>query len=148
MTQQLYRWVIALCGIAIIAFIPLSHGWTETGTIPSCPADMVDQGEYCIDREPQEKLATWYKAADICEQRGERLCTNKEWLDACDAFPHNGILKMPNTKSEWLDTWVFETSDKVFDAVDRGYYRCRTGSRPRPSDWPLIGRPFRCCVSK
>ncbi|HIC04579.1 MAG TPA: hypothetical protein EYG58_05950 [Nitrospirales bacterium] len=148
MTHTLCKWTVALVGTTLLALLPFTQGWAEEGKMMSCPADMVDQGEYCIDREPQDKLAHWYKAADTCEQRDERLCENKEWLDACDAFPHNGILQMPNKKSEWLNMWVFETTDKVFDSVDRGYYRCRTGSGPRPSDWPLIGRPFRCCVSK
>ncbi len=148
MTHSLRRCTVVLVGAIILAMTPLTQGWAAEGTNMTCPADMVDQGEFCIDRQPQEKKTNWYKAADVCEQRGERLCSTDEWLDACDAFPHNGIVQMPNKKSEWLNKWVYETSEKVFDAVDRGYYRCRTGSGPRPSDWPLIGRPFRCCISK
>ena len=139
--------IALLVSVLLLGWVVVGVAWAAEGTMMTCPGDMVDQGGYCIDREPQER-ANWYKAADVCEQRGGGLCSSNEWLDACDAFPHNEILQMPNKKSEWLDKWVYETSDKVFDAVDRGYYRCRTGSSPRPSDWPLIGRPFRCCVSK
>ena len=155
MEQEIVKRLLLRCsfvvlGLTLISIIPWSSVFAAegAGSAKSCPADMVDQGGFCIDRAPNPKMKHWYDAADICEQRGKRLCSNKEWLDACDSYPHNQIEQMPNEKSEWLDIWVFETHDNVFDAVDRGYYRCRTSSNMRPSDFPLIGRPFRCCSSK
>ncbi len=148
--RTLFRWSVVVGSLVFFAMIPWSSAIAAegSGSAGSCPADMVDQGGFCIDRAPNQTMKHWYDAADACEQRGKRLCSNKEWLDACDSYPHNKIEQMPNEKSEWLDIWVFQTHDNVFDAVDRGYYRCRTSSNMRPSDWPHIGRPFRCCSSK
>ena len=57
MTHTVYKWTITLVGVTLLALVPIVQGWAEEGKMMSCPADMVDQGEYCIDREPQEKLA-------------------------------------------------------------------------------------------
>ncbi len=148
--RTLFQCSVVVGSLVLLSMIPWSSAMAAEGAggSESCSSGMVDQGSFCIDRAPDQSMKHWYDAADICEQRGKRLCSNKEWLDACDSFPHNEIEQMPNEKSEWLDIWVFQTHSNVFDAVDRGYYRCRTSSNMRPSDWPLIGRPFRCCSSK
>ncbi len=47
---------------------------------------------FCVDRfeYPNQKgnypiiMITWHEAAALCEQRGERLCTEDEWTFACE----------------------------------------------------------------
>tara|TARA_B100000315_G_scaffold61563_1_gene55895 strand:- start:2375 stop:3166 length:792 start_codon:yes stop_codon:yes gene_type:complete len=113
----------------------------------SCPEDMVDMGEFCIDRIPVRSQVNWYVSSEACEVLGKRLCTNDEWLEACDVAPNNEVEMLPPPKheSEWLHNWVFETSSKVFASVNRGYYRCSTVSHPWPSDRPYAIKWYRCC---
>lgn len=131
---------------------------TLTGPIPvvaseatppviHCPEDMVDMEGFCIDRIPVRSRVNWYASSEACEAQGKRLCTNEEWLDACDVAPNNEVEMMPppNDESEWLHNWVFETSSKVFASVNRGYYRCTTVSHPWPSDRPYAIKWYRCC---
>lgn len=113
-----------------------------------CPTGMVDMLGYCIDRSPTRTFVNWYEAADHCQVQGKRLCTNTEWLQACDASPLNGVEDMPGQQSEWLSNWVFEPSDQVFDAMDHGYFRCRTSSHPWPTYRPYQIKWFRCCASQ
>ncbi len=108
-----------------------------------CSVEMSDMGGFCIDKQPSPGQANWYDAADSCQARGKRLCANEEWLQACDASPINAVAAMPGL--EWLANWVFETSEKVFDSMDHGYFRCRTSSQPRPASRPFEVRKFRCC---
>lgn len=111
-----------------------------------CLDNMADMGGYCIDQQPNSTPLNWYAAADSCQARGKRLCSNEEWLQACDAAPLNGVKAMPGGGPEWLSNWVFDTSDQVFDAVEHGYFRCRTSSQPRPSSRPFELRQYRCCL--
>ena len=112
-----------------------------------CPPDMSDLGSYCIDKIPVRSQVSWYASAEACEAQGKRLCTNDEWLNACDTSPANGVEQIPppRNESEWLANWVFETSSKVFASIDRGYYRCVTESHPWPSDRPYAIKWYRCC---
>ena len=130
--------------------VPVQQLMSATGTIgfrPACPEDMSDLGTFCIDKIPVRSQVSWYLAAERCEAQEKRLCTNTEWLDACDTSPSNGVeqLPPPDNESEWLANWVFETSTKVFSSIDRGYYRCITESHPWPSDRPYAIKWYRCC---
>lgn len=118
----------------------------QNGRRTPCPENMADMGGYCIDRQLNRSSANWYAAADSCQAQGKRLCSNEEWLQACDAAPLNGVKAMPEGGPEWLSRWVFDTSDQAFDAVDHGYFRCRTSSQPRPSSRPFELRQYRCCL--
>lgn len=133
-------------------WVPVVNGGTVMRTVmkggarPSCPENMSDMGGYCIDKQPIPAPANWYAAADSCQASGKRLCSNEEWLQACDASPLNGVSAMPEGGPEWLSNWVFDTSDQVFDSLDHGYFRCRTSSQPRPTSRPFEIRKFRCCL--
>ncbi|MDZ7815135.1 MAG: SUMF1/EgtB/PvdO family nonheme iron enzyme [Planctomycetota bacterium] len=56
-----------------------------------CPADMVQVDNFCIDRYeyPNKKgsipmnYVDWYRAKELCEQQGKRLCSEDEWIRAC-----------------------------------------------------------------
>lgn len=135
----------AHAGVAAGAPFELLAGRAEN---TRCPNEMVDMSGYCIDRSPTRTFLNWYEAADQCQAQGKRLCTNAEWLQACDAAPLNGVEEMPGQQSEWLSNWVFEPSDQVFDALDRGYFRCRTSSHPWPTYRPYQIKWFRCCASQ
>ena len=111
----------------------------------SCPDDMVEMGDYCIDRHQITNGLTWYGAADYCHARGKRLCRISEWLEACDGSPINEVEDMPGRQSQWVDQWVYETSTKAFDAVERGFFRCSSISHPWSQYRPLENKWFRCC---
>lgn len=137
--------------VVLAAFtVLISTVAAETNTQSSgqgCPSNMVDMAGYCIDREPTRNFLNWYDAADQCQVQGKRLCTNVEWLQTCDAAPLNGAEGMPGRQSEWLSNWVFEPSDQVFDALEHGYFRCRTSSHPWPTYRPYEVKWYRCCAS-
>jgi len=139
---------VGLAGLLLLVPSSLSfQGNVSLAESKACLGDMVDMGGYCIDRHPTKTFVNWYEAADQCQLHQKRLCTNSEWLQACDASPLNEVEEMPGRQSEWLDKWVFETSDQVFDAMDRGYFRCRTSSHPWPSYRPYQIKWFRCCLN-
>jgi hypothetical protein len=138
---------VALAALLLVPSSLSFQGNVSFAGSKACPGDMVDMGGYCIDRHPTKTFVNWYEAADQCQLQKKRLCTNSEWLQACDASPLNEVEEMPGRHSEWLDKWVFETSDKVFDAMDHGYFRCRTSSHPWPSYRPYQIKWFRCCLN-
>lgn len=61
------------------------------GTANSCLAGMVEVGDFCMDKHEYiaegEELplmgVSMKEAASICQQRGARLCTDKEWELGC-----------------------------------------------------------------
>jgi formylglycine-generating enzyme required for sulfatase activity len=65
---------------------------TSTSTSTPCPADMVIVGGFCMDRYeapnvPGEfplALQTAYDGEAWCAARGKRLCTENEWVRACE----------------------------------------------------------------
>lgn len=111
----------------------------------SCPRDMVDLGDFCIDRHQNTIGMTWYGAADFCDAKSRRLCKIAEWMEACDGSPINGVEDMPGRQPQWVDPWVYETSTEVFTAAERGYFRCSSVSHPWSQYRPLERKWFRCC---
>jgi len=113
----------------------------------ACPSDMVNLGAYCIDQQKSKTKENWFQAMEGCEATGKRLCTNTEWLKACDGSPINEVEDMPGLESQWLDQWVYETSTDTFVNLNRGYFRCSSVSHPWPSYRPREHKWFRCCKS-
>lgn len=113
----------------------------------ACPDNMVNLGTYCIDRQKSKTKENWHKAAEACDAVGARLCTNDEWLKACDGSPINEVEDMPGLEPQWLDKWVYETSTDTFVNLNRGYFRCTSVSHPWPSYRPHEHKWFRCCKS-
>ncbi len=77
--------------------IELRRGTHHTG----CPSSMARVGDYCIDRyeAPNARgvkplvMQTASDAEDWCERRHKRLCTEDEWITACEgeekrAYPY------------------------------------------------------------
>ncbi|MFW5960273.1 MAG: PKD domain-containing protein [Chitinivibrionales bacterium] len=66
---------------------------TDSVVVVICPDDMapVEEGKFCIDRFEWPNQAgkkplsgiTWKEAAEKCESRGKRLCTENEMRSAC-----------------------------------------------------------------
>ena len=60
--------------------------------VDGCPADMVPIGRFCIDRyeapnvagEVPIALSTAYDGEAWCTARGKRLCSQDEWVRACE----------------------------------------------------------------
>ena len=65
---------------------------TEATSAGSCPPEMVSAGTVCIDRfeapnvrgEPPLALQTASDGEAWCADRGKRLCTENEWVRACE----------------------------------------------------------------
>ncbi len=104
-------------------FVPVQQLMSATGTIgfrPACPKDMSDLVTFCIDKIPARSQVSWYLAAERCEAQEKRLCTNTEWLDACDTSPSSGVEQLPPPNDE-------------------------TESPPWPIDRPYAIKWYRCC---
>lgn len=106
-----------------------------------CPADMVDVGVACIDRyeapnkqgEKPLRMQTAKDGEAYCEQRGKHLCTEDEWLRACEGkagnpFPYgkkyqagvcndDGEFRAANWKK--LGTWPAETATLEAERLDQ-----------------------------
>lgn len=71
---------------------PVVPSELEPVLVEGCPADMVAVGDSCIDRyeAPNVKgelpyaLQTAYDGEAWCTERGKRLCTEDEWVRACE----------------------------------------------------------------
>jgi formylglycine-generating enzyme required for sulfatase activity len=67
-------------------------------TAPSCPTDMVHVDTFCIDKYEAPNIAgqkplafqTAYDGDAWCKKRGKRLCSEAEWVRACQ-----GATKLP-----------------------------------------------------
>src|SRR5690349_16393579 len=63
----------------------------DVGRAPPCPQDMVRVAGFCMDRfeapnvegEPPMAMQTAADGAAFCAARGRRLCTEAEWVRAC-----------------------------------------------------------------
>jgi formylglycine-generating enzyme required for sulfatase activity len=75
-------------------------------TVDGCPGDMVAIGGFCVDRyeAPNVKgelpfaLQTAYDGEAWCAERGKRLCTQDEWVRACEGpkatpFPYGATYR-------------------------------------------------------
>ncbi|MFA4985107.1 MAG: SUMF1/EgtB/PvdO family nonheme iron enzyme [Candidatus Brocadiia bacterium] len=94
------------------SFRPLSP-YPEITTIPTdaprptvnptleCPPGMAKIDNFCIDQYefPNQKgvlprnYVNWYTAQAECTKLGKRLCTEFEWVRACDGDPKGGALR-------------------------------------------------------
>jgi len=81
--------------VAVPATSPLLAVGAPPPPRPLCPADMVALPSFCIDRyeAPNERgelplsLMTAYDGEAWCAAREKRLCTETEWIRACEG-PH------------------------------------------------------------
>jgi hypothetical protein len=127
-------------------------GGGEGGTVGApaipCPADMVLAGETCIDRyeapnepgEPPLAMRTAYDGETWCAARGKRLCTDVEWIRACEGtagttYPYGDEHEAHrcNDDKTWLSpnwgvlaTWPAEAAQ---DEAERLYQADPSGSR-------------------
>lgn len=94
----------------------------------------VEQGAYCIDpyEYPGEKGSaprtnlTWSEAKRLCEQRGKRLCSEREWEKACkgpgsERFPYG-----PRFDADRCNTERTPGADRTL-AASGEFARCRSG---------------------
>lgn len=120
----------------------------EPTALPSCPADMVAVSSFCMDRYeapnqagvPPQAMLTAKDAADFCAARGKRMCTEAEWVRACQgpagtAFPYgktyqrsrcndDKVWKVPSWTT--LGTWPSAAAQAE---AKRLYQADRSGSR-------------------
>ncbi|RMG18674.1 MAG: hypothetical protein D6729_06750, partial [Deltaproteobacteria bacterium] len=60
------------------------------------PAFCIDRYEYGAYKRVPTTGVTWYRAKELCEKRGRRLCTEEEWEKACKGprnyrFPYGNV---------------------------------------------------------
>lgn len=119
---------------------------TDAGA--TCPADMASVADYCIDRYEApnvkgEKPLAFQTAPDgekWCESKGKRLCTEAEWVRACEGsmnrpYPY-GTTYVHGTCTD-DKTWIVPNwttlgtypSDASFAEANRLYQADPSGSR-------------------
>lgn len=94
-------------GRGVVSSSAASGGEGGAGGVAPCPADMVLAGEVCIDQyeapneagQPPLAMQTAYDGEAWCEARGKRLCTDVEWVRACEGPP-------PGTPYPYGETYV------------------------------------------
>jgi len=111
---------------------------------PPCPpgtTELSTGSPVCIEQVERGNL-DWLMATDACAAVGRRLCSDGEWLEACQYAV--GLVDMANdgagASAEW--EWVAEESGGV--AQKRGYADCTDTSSHVVTD-PY---DFRCCVAR
>jgi len=97
---------------------------------------MADIGTFCID-QVQGSPVTWVDAVITCTANGKRLCTDAEWVTACNATG-KGLQTMTGNY-EWVAELVSATSAKK-----RGYTDCTSASN---HDVTSGGYEVRCCYT-
>lgn len=114
-----------------------------------CPADMIEVASFCIDRyeAPNEKGAkplafkTAFEGEAWCQTRGKRLCTEAEWVRACEGaqdrpFPYGTkyVKGACNDDKTWIaPSWTAlgtYPSDASTAEAERLYQADPSGSRP------------------
>ena len=98
----------------LVAFLTLQWG-------RSCPSDMVEVGKFCIDKYEAPNIRgvepfvmfTAFEAESWCDGQGRRLCSKKEWVQACDGtykedpdINKSGIVNAPGVCNN-DKTWIF-----------------------------------------
>jgi formylglycine-generating enzyme len=97
-------------------------GDSGAGGSAPCPDDMVWVGEFCMDRYEAPNLVgalplamqTAYDGEDFCQARGKQLCTESEWVQACQGSQ--------GFKYPYGNTWESGAcnDDKVWKSPDWG----------------------------
>lgn len=120
--------ILALHDVAPDATIPVDLALPlDRGTALACPATMASFSSggsgksFCIDKNEGAKLV-WTVARDTCGAAKKRLCTQAEWVQACNAPTSDGMLKMVGDW-EWLVDKASATSAKK-----RGATSCNSAS--------------------
>jgi hypothetical protein len=118
---------------------PDTTPWPDTSG-PVCPGTMADFGAFCIDKDDSSSL-TWVRAAEHCMSKGKRLCSDSEWLTACQSSG-KGMIDMTGTY-EWIAQLASDTSGKKrgsstcasasSHSVTSGVYQTRCCQTPSPS---------------
>jgi formylglycine-generating enzyme required for sulfatase activity len=92
------RLAVRFLSAALVLFPALAFATTEHHARGACPAGMVRTGaDTCMDRYEAPNRAgarplvmqTARDAESWCEARHKRLCTEDEWIDACEGEEHN-----------------------------------------------------------
>jgi hypothetical protein len=95
---------------------------TDPDTLPTYPARKIPKGpgptgaylvDFSVERVPGDENHTWREAVQTCEARGKSLCTEAQWLKACNADKTLGS----------METWTL-TSDHPGAAVRGGEGGC------------------------
>ena len=77
-------------------------------------------------------LVSWYQAVAACQEAGMKLCTSRQWEDACDGKPGTGGAIFP-TRDGKSGPGVcaigdLSSPDRVSLTTSGAYSRCRTRS--------------------
>jgi hypothetical protein len=108
----------------------------------SCPSDTrpiagAVVGTTCIEIDERGN-ATWLMARSLCTNAGRRLCTDVEWLLACQST--SGLVNMAGGLApDW--EWMADEAGGI--ALKRGFDLCTDESSHEIDNG---GYDFRCCL--
>jgi subtilisin-like proprotein convertase family protein len=106
-----------------------------TGNFASCPSDMVQVGESCIEMSPRG-TDSWRDSSVFCANQGRRLCTSSEWYAACSINP-SGLISMTGGW-ELTGDFAYQTSVALFGSSSCSSYTY--------GSWTSNYR-YRCCMT-
>ena len=101
----------------------------------------IDKYEYPGKMQIPTVMVSWYKAKELCEAKGKRLCGNDEWITACEGpehLPYPYGWERDSTKCNIDHTWMAYNEQKLASnnptvwgpEVDRLSKRVPSGSMP------------------
>jgi len=110
-----------------------------TGYGGFCPEGMEQGDDFCMDTDEQDHDDDWYAAHDYCDSLGKRLCTEEEYVYACEH-----ALEIVWQRQGQNEEWRFDNGSCSGDDKPRvDYIGC---SSP---DYDCTGADrvlsFRCC---
>jgi len=104
----------ALCWLVVLAVMWV---WSAEISASDCPSDMLEIGDFCIDRFEAPNtdtglplvMYTFDEAEAWCQARGRRLCFDDEWTRACEgalglSYPYGNahVPGLCNDDKTWL----------------------------------------------
>lgn len=100
--------------------------------------------DFCIQVKEVADTVDWFIATKTCGDMGARLCTQSEWVYACQKTQLLNLINIFDN-TEWIDTAGNSVNEAKAMGVDfEGNHNCRSGQTAPVSN----KNTFRCCYSR
>jgi formylglycine-generating enzyme required for sulfatase activity len=112
------------------------------GGCPPGTTELEAGADACIELV-ERGAGSWDDADTECRLQGRRLCTDAQWVLACQRA--QGLVDMVNDKGGATPNWEWTADRDGEDAVKRGLVTCDDVSS---SEGKKGNYDFRCCAAK